>query len=99
MIDFSAFSDELSKIAMTEEQRDALRHSVAAGLGTAAGIASADLLAHVMKTRYPHLAPAMRSKAAKYGIPGLATAGSVYASHKYQKRVNDAYDRLRDGQQ
>jgi hypothetical protein len=100
MIDFTAFSDELQKIAQDDKRdriRDAARHSVAAGAGTAAGIAAADVLASQVAKRYPQLAPALQSKAARYGVPGLLAAGSVYASHKYKKNVDDALQRAVGG--
>lgn len=94
MIDFLAFSDELVKIAEDEGRKEHIRkavgHSLAAGAGTAAGIAGADLLSHHIAKRYPNLAPALRSKAMRYGLPGMAAAGSVYASQKYKKNVDDA---------
>jgi len=102
MIDFAAFSDELVKIAedsKKERLREAARHSLAAGAGTAAGIAGADLLASQVAKKMPHLAPALQSKAARYGIPALMAAGSVYASQKYKKNVDDAMQRVGSGKQ
>lgn len=96
MIDFTSFSDELVKIAQSDRKdrlREAARHSIAAGLGTAGGIAAADLTASHVAKKYPHLAPMLQSKAARYGVPGLLAAGSVYASHKYKKNVDDALQR------
>ena len=99
MIDFAAFSDELTKIAESKKDRvrEAARHSIAAGAGTAAGIASADLLASHIERKYPHMAPALRSKAVRYGLPGLMAAGSTYASTRYKKNVDDALQRVVGG--
>jgi len=96
-MNFSAFVDEFLKIAeesKTERLREAARHSIAAGLGTAGGIAAADLLAGHVTKKYPHMIPALQSKAVRYGVPGLMAAGSVYASHKYKKNVDDALQRI-----
>lgn len=96
MISLLSFSDEFVKISedKRERLREAARHSIAAGLGTAGGIAAADLLASQASKRYPGLAPALQSKAAKYGIPALLAGGSVYASQKYKKNVDDALQRI-----
>ena len=93
---FSSFGDELVKIAedKREKLREAARHSLAAGLGTAGGIAAADLLASQLAKRKPHLIPVLQSKAMRYGVPGLMAAGSVYASQKYKKNVDDALQRI-----
>lgn len=100
MIDFFALSDELVKIAQDKEDRlrEAARHSLAAGAGTAAGIAAADLLASHTARKYPHLIPIIQSKAARYGVPGLLAAGSVFASQKYKKNVDDALQRISSGE-
>lgn len=95
-MNFSAFVDEVIKIAedsKRERRREGARHSLAAGAGTAAGIASADLLASHVARKYPQAAAALRSKAARYGVPAAMAAGSVYASHKYKKNVDDALQR------
>ena len=101
MLDFYAFSDELVKIASDQDRREKLRaaaqHSAAAILGTGLGIGAGNLLVRQLK-KNPELDRLARSRAAKYGIPGLAAAGSIYASHKYKKNVEDAFRRLRDKQ-
>lgn len=101
MVSFTSFSDELMKIAEDKRDRvrEAARHSVAAGLGTAGGIAAADLVASQVAKKYPHLLPAFQSKAVRYGVPGLLAAGSVYASHKYKKNVDEALQRAVGGGQ
>lgn len=100
MNSFSSFSDEFVKIAedKNEKLREAARHSVAAGLGTAGGIAAADLLAGHVAKKYPHMIPVLQSKAARYGVPGLMAAGSVYASQKYKRNVDDALQRITSGE-
>lgn len=98
-IQFSSFVDEMAKIAEEDKTREAIRHSLAAGAGTGAGIAGADLLAGQLAKRHPKLIPVIQSKAARYGVPGMMAAGSVYASHKYKKNVDDALQRMVGGDQ
>lgn len=101
MVDFYAFSDELRKIASDADRREKLRtaaqHSAAAILGTGLGIGAGNLLVHQLK-KNPKLDRLVRSRATKYGIPAAAAAGSVYASHKYKKNIEDAFRRVRDEQ-
>lgn len=96
---YLAFSEELIKIAedRRDRAREAARHSLAAGAGTAAGVAAADILAGQLAKRRPDLVPVIKSRAARYGVPGLMAAGSVYASHKYKKNVDDALQRMVGG--
>lgn len=100
MVNFCSFSDELVKISedKRERVREAVRQSVAAGLGTGAGIAAADLLVSYIERKKPHLAPVLRSKAMKYGVPAALAAGSIYASQKYKKNVDDAWRKVREQQ-
>lgn len=101
MLNFYAFSDELQKIAADESRRDRFRtaaqHSLAAILGTGAGIGAGNLLARQIKNN-PELERLVRSKATRYGLPAALAAGSVYASHKYKKNLEDAFRRARDEQ-